>query len=112
MVDVGGGATSKSFISMHSSESTNDNDVQFSASGGTAGESGQGHLEIDALGGILLKGIVQMYGMTKADILATTSPVEGMTVYDTDDHEEVTYRCPTTTTCGWFPVQYGAALSN
>lgn len=49
---------------------------------------------------------------TKAAILALASPVEGQKVFDSDDHEEVTYRCPTTSTCGWFPVQYGTALSN
>lgn len=58
-----------------------------------------------------LKGI-RLAQRSKADILAQTNPVEGMTAYDTDDHAQVTYRCPTTTTCGWFPVQYGAALSN
>lgn len=55
---------------------------------------------------------LQMEKMTKAAILALTSPSEGDSVYDTDDHAEVTYRCPTTSTCRWFPVQYGAALSN
>ena len=50
--------------------------------------------------------------MTKAAILALASPTEGQKVFDSDDHEEVTYRCPTTTTCGWFPVQYGTALSD
>lgn len=66
-----------------------------------------------SLAGILTaqKGIV-LSGMTKAAILAIVSPIEGLTVYDSDDHTEVTYRCPTTTTCGWFPVQYGTALSN
>lgn len=50
--------------------------------------------------------------MTKANILAITDHTEGQKVFDTDDHEEVTFRCPTTSTCGWYPVQYGSALSN
>lgn len=57
----------------------------------------------------------QIYGkamMTKADIISISSPSEGQTVFDKDDHTDVTYRCPTSTTCGWFPVQYGTALSN
>lgn len=55
---------------------------------------------------------VQLPSMTKADILAIPSPKEGQKVFDSDDHTEATYRCPTTSTCGWFPVQYGTALSN
>lgn len=61
---------------------------------------------------LLLSGPAYLNIMSKAAILALPSPVEGEKVYDGDDHAEVTYRCPTTTTCGWFPVQYGAALSN
>lgn len=47
---------------------------------------------------------------SKRAILAITNPQEGQSVYDIDDHAEVTYRCPTRGSCGWFPVQYGAAL--
>lgn len=50
--------------------------------------------------------------MTKAAILAITSPVEGQTAYEMDDHQQVTWRCPASTACAWFPVQYGTALSN
>ncbi|OAG75117.1 hypothetical protein Amal_03718 [Acetobacter malorum] len=50
--------------------------------------------------------------MSKSAILAISSPQEGRLIYDTDDHTEVQYRCPANASCGWFPVQYGAALSN
>lgn len=49
---------------------------------------------------------------TKAEILALSSPVAGEKVFNTDDQNEYTYRCPTSTKCAWFPVQYGMALSN
>ncbi|MFT8308508.1 hypothetical protein [Acetobacter malorum] len=61
---------------------------------------------------LLLSGPAYLNIMSKPAILALPSPVEGQKVYDGDDHAEVTYRCPTSSTCGWFPVQYGAALSN
>lgn len=50
--------------------------------------------------------------MTKSAVLALPSPREGQKVYDTDDHVEITYRCPTTTTCAWFPTQYGPPIGN
>lgn len=59
-----------------------------------------------------LSGSLYLVAMTKAQILALPTPTEGQKVFDSDDHEEVTYRCPTSSTCGWFPVQYGTALSN
>lgn len=46
----------------------------------------------------------------KSNILAIANAVEGASIYDTDDHETVTYRCPTATTCAWYPVEYGQAL--
>lgn len=49
---------------------------------------------------------------SRAAILALPSPAEGQKVFDADDHAEVTYRCPSAGSCGWYPVQYGAALSN
>ena len=55
---------------------------------------------------------VYLKSLSKAQVLAISNPSEGEKVYDYDDHVEVTYRCPTTTTCGWFPTQYGTALSN
>lgn len=45
--------------------------------------------------------------MSKASILALSSPKEGQKVFDSDDHEELTYVCPSGTNCGWYPVQYG-----
>lgn len=35
-------------------------------------------------------------------IFAISSPIEGQKVFDSDDHVEVTYRCPTSNTCGWY----------
>ncbi|WP_281700929.1 hypothetical protein [Acetobacter malorum] len=51
--------------------------------------------------------------MTKAAILAIPNAVEGLTRYDTDDHAEVQYRCPTgaANSCAWFQIEYGTALS-
>lgn len=49
---------------------------------------------------------------SRAAILALPSPAEGQKVFDADDHGEVTYRCPATDSCGWYPAQYGAVLSN
>lgn len=59
-------------------------------------------------------GTIQMAQMTKAAITALPTPSEGMTAYDTDDHVQVTYRCPTgaANSCAWFQTEYGAALSN
>lgn len=71
--------------------------------------SPQAHLVID---NIDFGAIRASRNMTKANILAINNAAEGETVYDTDDHTEVQYRCPTASTCGWFPLQYGAALSN
>lgn len=71
--------------------------------------SPQTHLWIDSVD---FGAIRASQNLTKTQILAITNATEGLTEYDTDDHTEVQYRCPTTTTCGWFPVQYGTALSN
>lgn len=57
-------------------------------------------------------GKVQLGQASKSDILSATNVPEGTKIYDTDDHVEVTYRCPTPSTCAWFPTQYGTALSN
>lgn len=66
------------------------------------------------VGSLTLVGSLYLGSMTKAAILAISSPVEGQTLYDTDDHAQVTYRCPTgaANSCAWFQVEYGAALSN
>lgn len=61
---------------------------------------------------VKLSGALMFAQKTKAEILAITGAVEGQVYFDTDDHVSVTYRCPTSTTCGWFPTQYGTALSN
>lgn len=66
---------------------------------------------ISSWGGLSSGGPITLKGMSKTQILAISTATEGMKLYDYDDHTEVTYRCPTTKTCGWFPVQYGAALS-
>lgn len=63
-------------------------------------------------GGLLqTSGGIKLVNMTKAQILNYLVPSEGVKLYDSDDHEEVTYRCPTTSTCAWYPTTYGAALS-
>lgn len=49
---------------------------------------------------------------TKKQIFAISDPIEGMSYYNSDDHAQVTYRCPTRLSCAWYPVQYGAALRN
>ena len=63
-------------------------------------------------GSIKIDGSITLGRFTKAGVLGYPNPVEGMKLYDTDDHVEVTYRCPTGASCGWFPTQYGSALSN
>lgn len=68
--------------------------------------------DVTAGGNVKVGASLYLGSHPKAYILAIASPVEGMKFYDSDDHAEVTYRCPTTSTCGWFPVQYGTALSN
>ncbi|MCP1236531.1 hypothetical protein NKW55_07900 [Gluconobacter kondonii] len=55
---------------------------------------------------------ILLANMTKSAILALASPREGLKLYDTDDHVEVTYRCPSGSPCAWFPTQYGTALGN
>lgn len=74
--------------------------------------SGTTKLADVSTGSIVVNGTVQLTRMSKAAILGLTAAKEGMKVYDIDDHAEVTYRCPTTKTCRWFPTQYGKALSN
>lgn len=68
--------------------------------------------DISAGGNIKTGASLYLGKMTKSAILSLYAPTEGQKIYDTDDHTEVTYRCPTSGTCGWFPVQYGAALSD
>ncbi|MDF3626245.1 hypothetical protein [Brytella acorum] len=63
-------------------------------------------------GYLMLNGPVQLQSLPKATILGINTAQEGMKFYDSDDHVEVTYRCPTASTCAWFPTQYGIALSN
>lgn len=63
-------------------------------------------------GSITAGGSLYLGRMSRAAILALASPVEGQTVFDLDEHGEVTYRCPAGTACAWYPVQYGTALSN
>lgn len=67
-----------------------------------------GGIKTDALS---VSGSFYLGVMTKTNIFALNSPVEGQKVFDTTDHEELTYRCPSATACGWFPVLYGAALT-
>ena len=57
-------------------------------------------------------GSIYLKPMAKAAILSLPSPTEGQTAYDSDDHAQVTYRCPTgePNSCAWFQVEYGAAL--
>lgn len=57
-------------------------------------------------------GTITLGQFTKAQLIGYPGPVEGMIAYDMDDHEEVNYRCPAGTNCGWYPVQYGAVLAN
>ncbi|WP_281701038.1 hypothetical protein [Acetobacter malorum] len=57
-------------------------------------------------------GSVQLLTKTRAQILSVPAPSEGVSVYDLDDHAQVTYRCPSGSACAWYPVQYGAPLSN
>ncbi|MCP1237956.1 hypothetical protein NKW55_15550 [Gluconobacter kondonii] len=68
-------------------------------------------LEIQSNNHVIFHDVAQLATMTRSAVLALASPQEGQKVYDTDDHVEVTYRCPTTTTCAWFPTQYGMALN-
>ncbi|WP_429956141.1 hypothetical protein ACQW08_04790 [Gluconobacter japonicus] len=63
-------------------------------------------------GSLALKGTVQLQSLPKATILGIDTAKEGMKLYDSDDHVEVTYRCPSGSSCAWFPAQYGTALSN
>lgn len=58
-----------------------------------------------------ISGSLYLGTMNKNDILSLNTPSEGEKVFDLTDHEEVIYRCPSTATCGWFPVLYGTALS-
>jgi len=74
--------------------------------------SGDGAGNATLQGSLLVTGTIALPSHTRAQILAFSSPVEGQMAYDSDDHEGVTYRCPTTSTCGWFPTTYGAAISN
>ncbi|MGX7346315.1 hypothetical protein ACWM9A_10525 [Acetobacter pasteurianus] len=59
-----------------------------------------------------LKG-VRLAQRSRADILATVNPVEGLTAFSTDDHAQLTYRCPIDPTtgdskCGWYAPQYAS----
>lgn len=101
---------STSYIDAHSSGISNDYDARIQFSNGSK-TSGQGDVIISSKS-LQLAGAFQTSKKTKTQILAMTEMQEGWTLYDTDDHAEVTYRCPTASTCGWFPLQYGAALSN
>jgi len=110
-------ASSNSVLDFHTSGVNNDYDARLSFTGGSRTQPGQGNVELSSArftvdGSLLAKGVFQLAVKTKAEILAITSPDEGMKVFDADDHVEVTYRCPTSTTCGWFPTQYGNPLSN
>lgn len=69
--------------------------------------------DVTAGGNIKVGASLYLGSHPKAYILAIASPVEGMKVYDSDDHTEVTYRCPTgaANSCAWYQVEYGAALS-
>lgn len=61
-------------------------------------------------GGLSVEGPLHLAYKTKAQILAMTGMQEGWSFYDIDDHAQVTYRCPTLSSCAWYPVQYTAAL--
>lgn len=64
-------------------------------------------------GTVVALGSLYLGKMSKSEILAIKSPSEGQKVFNTDDHTEEVYRCPTTTTCGWYAPQYSATpLSN
>ncbi|OUJ07896.1 hypothetical protein HK23_01165 [Acetobacter malorum] len=66
-----------------------------------------GGIKTDALS---VSGSFYLGVMTKDNILALNSPIEGQKVFDITDHEELTFRCPAGTTCGWFPVVYGEPI--
>lgn len=56
---------------------------------------------------------IELSRQTKAQILAISSPAEGMMVFNSDDHVTETYRCPSSGACGWYAPQYEASpLSN
>lgn len=69
--------------------------------------------DVTASGNVKVGASLYLGAHPKTYILAIASPVEGMKVYDSDDHAEVTYRCPTgaANSCAWFQVEYGTALS-
>ncbi|GBR58065.1 hypothetical protein AA18889_1456 [Acetobacter senegalensis DSM 18889] len=69
-------------------------------------------LEIQNNNHVVFHSVAQLAAMTRSAVLALASPQEGQKVYDTDDHVEVTYRCPASASCAWFPTLYGTALSN
>ena len=69
-------------------------------------------LEIQSNNHVLLHDVIQLAAMKKEKILAIPNPAEGMKAYDSDNHEEVTYRCPAGSACGWYPTQYGTMLRN
>ena len=77
---------------------------------GTGTGAGSG-LSLQASAFSMSGGIFQLANMTTKEILALLTTWQGAKVFDTDTQTEVTYRCPTTTTCAWFPTQYGTALS-
>lgn len=69
-----------------------------------------GYGDISAGGNLKTAKSLYLGVMSKSAILALSSPVEGQKVFDSDDHGEVTYRCPNATNCGWYPVQYDGRL--
>lgn len=65
---------------------------------------------IDTSGNVYVSQSLYLGVMRKTNILAINSPKEGEKVFDIDSHNEVTYRCPLKSTCGWYPTLYGAPL--
>lgn len=98
-------------MDFHTSGSANDYDARILATGGTDGVSGKGNLSfmgdtLEMSGRITkIDQLLQMASMTKATILAISSPAEGSVVNDSDDHVPVVYE-----NGHWYPVSLGPAL--
>lgn len=93
-------------INLHSVNSGNAYDARIRSTGGASGNSGGGAMVLSAAT-IDFDGVTQLKDMSRAQVLAIASPVEGMIVNDSDDHTPAVYE-----NGSWYPLTLGTALSN